>query len=149
MKKGIVILTVSTVFVAIASEMLVATVEDAVRQFGISEVFVGIILIPILGNVAEHASAMIMAVKNKVDISLEIAVGSSMQIALFVAPILVIFSVIIGTPMAYVYTEFQVISVLISIAMSLFVFQDGKTNWLEGVQLIACYGMLALAFLFL
>lgn len=149
LKKAIVILAVSTFFVAIASEMLVATVEDAVRQFGISEVFVGIILIPILGNVAEHASAMIMAVKNKVDISLEIAVGSSMQIALFVAPILVIFSVIIGTPMAYVYTEFQVTSVLISIAMSLFVFQDGKTNWLEGVQLIACYGMLALAFLFL
>lgn len=147
--KSIVILAVSTFFVAIQSETLVATVEHTVQQFGLPEVFIGIILIPILGNVAEHASAMIMAVNNKVDISLEIAVGSSMQIALFVAPILVLLSFMLGNPMPYVFNMFQVVSILISIGMSLYVFQDGKTNWLEGVLLIGCYFILGMAFFFL
>ena len=149
LKKSVVVLAVSTFFVAIASEMLVATVEFTAHQFGLSEVFIGVIVIPILGNVAEHSSAMIMAVNNKVDISLEIAIGSSMQIALFVAPILVIFSFFLGTPLTYVYTLFQVVSIIISIAMAIFVFQDGKTHWLEGVQLVACYFILAMAFFFL
>jgi len=129
--------------------MLVATVEFTAHQFGLSEVFIGVIVIPILGNVAEHSSAMIMAVNNKVDISLEIAIGSSMQIALFVAPILVIFSFFLGTPMTYLYTLFQVVSILISISMAIFVFQDGKTHWIEGIQLVACYIILAMAFYFL
>jgi Ca2+:H+ antiporter len=149
LKKSVLILAGATFFVALQSETLVATVEHTVKQFGLPEVFIGIILIPILGNVAEHASAMIMAVNNKVDISIEIAVGSSMQIALFVAPILVILSFILGNPMPYVYSMFQVVSILIGIGMSIYVFQDGKTNWLEGVQLIGCYFILAMAFFFL
>lgn len=147
--KSLAILSGATFCVAIQSETLVATVEHTVLQFGLPEVFIGIILIPILGNVAEHASAMIMAVNNKVDISIEIAVGSSMQIALFVAPILIILSFMLGNPMPYVFNMFQVVSILISIGMSLYVFQDGKTNWLEGVQLIGCYFILAMAFFFL
>lgn len=147
--KSIIVLAAATFFVALQSETLVATVEHTVKQFGLPEVFIGIILIPILGNVAEHASAMIMAVNNKVDISIEIAVGSSMQIALFVAPILVILSFILANPMPYVFNMFQVVSILISIGMSLYVFQDGKTNWLEGVLLIGCYLILGMAFFFL
>lgn len=146
---SIIVLAVATFFVAIESEMLVATVEHAVTDFGLPEVFIGIILIPILGNIAEHASAVIMAVKNKVDISVEIAVGSSMQIALFVAPLLVVTSFILGNPMTYVYNFFEVVAMLIGIGMSLYVFQDGKTNWLEGVQLIGCYAILGLAFFFI
>lgn len=149
LSKSVIILAAATFFVALQSETLVATVEHTVKQFGLPEVFIGIIIIPILGNIAEHASAMIMAVNNKVDISIEIAVGSSMQIALFVAPILVVLSFILGNPMPYVYSMFQVVSILISIGMSIYVFQDGKTNWLEGVQLIGCYMILAMSFFFL
>lgn len=147
--KSVIILAAATFFVAIQSETLVATVEHTVVQFGLPEVFIGIILIPILGNVAEHASAMIMAMNNKVDISIEIAVGSSMQIALFVAPILVILSLMLGNTMPYVFSMFQVVSILISIGMSLYVFQDGRTNWLEGILLIGCYTILGMAFFFL
>jgi Ca2+:H+ antiporter len=143
------VLAAATFFVAIQSETLVATVEHTVKQFGLPEVFIGIILIPILGNVAEHASAMIMAVKNKIDISVEIAVGSSMQIALFVAPILVILSFILGNPLPYVYSPFEVVGMLVGIMMSIYVFQDGKTNWLEGIQLVTCYIILAIAFFFI
>jgi len=149
LRKSIIILAGATFLVAIQSETLVATVESTVVQFGLPEVFIGIILIPIISNIAEHASAMIMAINNKVDISVEIAIGSSMQIALFVAPVLVISSFIIGRPMPYVYNMFQVVSVLVSIGMSLYVFQDGKTHWLEGVQLIGCYIILGMAFFFL
>lgn len=146
---SVIVLAIATFFVAIQSETLVATVEHTVTQFGLPEVFIGIIIIPILGNVAEHASAMIMAVKNKVDISVEIAVGSSTQIALFVAPLLVIFSFILGKPMEYVYTPFEVVGMLLGILMAVYVFQDGKTNWLEGVELVGCYIILAIAFFFM
>lgn len=146
---AIAVLAVATFFVAVESEMLVATVEHAVHEFGLPEVFIGIILIPILGNVAEHASAVIMAIKNKVDISVEIAVGSSMQIAMFVAPLLVISSFILGKPMVYVYSFFEVVAMLVGIGMTTYVFQDGETHWLEGVQLIGCYVILGLAFFFI
>lgn len=149
LSSSILILSAAAVLVAVQSEALVSTVEQVVRTFGIPEAFIGIVLIPILGNVAENASAIIMAVKNKVDISVEIAVGSSMQIAMFVAPLLVIISFIQGHPMAYVYNFFEVVSMLIGICMAVYVFQDGKTNWLEGIQLIGCYIILALAFFYL
>lgn len=146
---SVIVLAAATFFVAIQSETLVATVEHTVEQFGLPEVFIGIILIPILGNVAEHASAMIMAVKNKIDISVEIAVGSSMQIALFVAPILILLSFFLGKPLPYVYSSFEVVGLLVGIAMSVYVFQDGKTNWLEGIQLVVCYIILGIAFFFI
>lgn len=149
LKKSILILALATVFVGYCSEALVATVENATQAWGLSEVFVGIIIIPILGNVGEHASAIIMAVKNKVDISLEIAAGSAMQISLLVAPLLVIASFIIGSPMVYLYSVFQIMSLVIGIVMVLFIFQDGKTTWLEGLQLLLCYFMIGIAFFFL
>lgn len=149
LKKSVIILGLATFFVAIQSEALVATVEVTVKEYGLPEVFIGIIIIPILGNVAEHASAMIMAVKNKLDISIEIAVGSSMQIALFVAPVLVILSFLLGKPMEYVYHPFEVVSMVLGITMTVFIFKDGKTNWLEGVQLVSSYAILAVAFFYI
>jgi Ca2+:H+ antiporter len=142
------ILAVTTVFVAIESEILVSTVEKTVREFGLPEAFIGIIIIPIIGNVAEHASAVVMAVKNKVDISVEIAVGSSMQIAMFVSPVLILFSFAIGHPLIYVYDPFIVVAVLAGILLPLIVFQDGRTYWLEGALLIFSYLVFSVAFFF-
>lgn len=148
LKTGVLLLLGSTVFVALMSETLVATVEAAAEQFSLSQAFIGIILIPILGNVAEHASAIIMAYKGKLDISIEIAAGSSMQIALFVTPIMVIFSAFLGDTMPYIYTPGEVLGIVIGIFMAGFVLMDQKTNWLEGFQLIVAYVVLGAAFLF-
>jgi Ca2+:H+ antiporter len=144
---GIMVLSISTVFVAIMSETLVATVEIAAEQFHLSEAFIGIILIPILGNVAEHASALMMSYRGKLDISIEIAAGSSMQIALFVTPLMVVFSAILGNTMHYVYTPSELLGIVIGIIMAGFVLIDGKTNWLEGFQLFVAYIVLGGAFL--
>lgn len=148
-RRSLLILFASAIFVALSSEILIGTVEHVVKDIGIPEMFIGIILIPILGNVAEHASAVIMALKNKVDISVEIAIGSSMQISLFVAPVLVLASFLIGNPMQYLYDSFEVVAIIISIVMSLYIFQDGKTSWLEGIILISTYIAFALAFFFI
>jgi Ca2+:H+ antiporter len=144
---GIIVLAIATVCVAVMSETLVATVEVAAEQFHLSEAFIGIILIPILGNVAEHASALMMSYKGKLDIAIEIAAGSSMQIALFVAPLMVIFSAMLGNTMEFVYTPSELLGIVIGIIMAGFVLIDGKTNWLEGFQLFAAYVVLGGAFL--
>ena len=148
LRKAVIILGLSTLSVAVASEIVVATVENAGRDFGLPESFIGIIIIPIIGNVAEHASAVLMSIKNKVDISLEIAVGSSMQIAMFVSPVLVLVSFAIGQPMLFVYAPFEVVAILTAILLSLYVFQDGKTYWLEGVLLLFCYIVLGVSFFY-
>jgi Ca2+:H+ antiporter len=140
---------VVTGFVAWECEILVSNVESAITRFHLSEVFVGMILIPILGNVAEHASALMMAWKDKLDISIEIAVGSSMQIALFVAPICCILSFIFGNPMLYVYGPFQMIGMVSGLALAIFVFMDGKTNWMEGLLLTGTYIIFGISFFFI
>ncbi len=147
LKKGLAVMGAAAVAVAVMSEVLVSTVEGAAEQFGLGEAFIGIILIPILGNVAEHASAIIMAAKGKLDISIEIAVGSSMQIAVFVTPLMVVFSALMGNTMEYVYTPMELMGIVISIGITLVVFMDSKVNWLEGAELIAAYIILGGAFL--
>lgn len=149
LRYSIIVLALAAIFVAVESDMLVDTVGAVIRNYGLPEVFIGIILIPILGNVAENVSAIIMAVKNKVDICVEIAVGSSIQIALFVAPLLILTSFILGNPLIYVYDMFEIVAMVIGIGLSLFVFQDGKTNWLEGIVLLGCYILLGVAFFFI
>lgn len=144
---GVIVLMAATLFVAIMSETLVATVEVAAEKFNLSEAFIGIILIPILGNVAEHASAMMMSYRGKLDISIEIAAGSSMQIALFVTPLMVVLSAILGNTMNYIYTPSELLGIVIGIVMAGFVLIDGKTNWLEGFQLFMAYLVLGGAFL--
>ncbi len=144
---GIIVLGTATLFVALMSETLVATVEVAAEQFHLSEAFIGIILIPILGNVAEHASALMMSYRGKLDIAIEIAAGSSMQIALFVTPLMVVLSAMLGNTMHYVYTPSELLGIVVGIIMAGFVLIDGKTNWLEGFQLFVAYLVLGGAFL--
>ena len=115
-----------------------------------TEVFVGVILVAIIGNAAEHSTAVLMAIKNKMDIAINIAVGSSIQIALFVAPVLVFLSYLIGPqPMDLIFTNFEVLAVALSVAIMAFISQDGESNWMEGVQLLAVYVILGIAFYFL
>ena len=148
LRVALMVLAVAATFVAIESELLVATVEGTVKEIGLPEAFIGVVIVPLIGNVAEHASAIIMARKNKIDISLEIAVGSSMQIAMFVAPALVLLSFLLGKPLIYVYDSFEVVAVLTGILIALFVFQDGETYWLEGALLLFCYMIFGIAFFF-
>ena len=142
---SIVILGIATVFIAIMSELLVSSIEPMTKAAGISEMFVGIILIPIVGNAAEHSTAVIMALKNKMDISIEIAVGSSLQIALFVIPVAVLLSLAF-TPMSIVFKPIELFLFGASVLIANQVVKAGKTNWMEGLKLISIYVIAAVGF---
>jgi Ca2+:H+ antiporter len=115
-----------------------------------SEVFVGVILVALVGNAAEHSTVVLMAIKNKMDLAVNIAIGSSMQIALFVAPLLVFLSYFVGpAPMDLVFTPFEVVAVGLSVGIMTLISLDGESHWMEGVQLLAVYVMLAMGFWFL
>lgn len=144
-KKSILVLAVATILIAIESELLVGAVEPMTKSIGLSEFFVGIILVPIIGNAAEHSTAVVMALKNKMDVSVEIAIGSSLQIILFVAPILIFLSLLF-TPMSIVFSVFELVALIVSVIITNKVASDGKSNWLEGVQLLAVYVIIAAAF---
>lgn len=142
---SIFILMVVTVFIAIESEILVDSVEPVTKTLGLSKFFVGIILIPIVGNAAEHSTAVMMAIKNEMDVAIEIAIGSSLQIILFVGPLLVFLSLFF-TPMSIIFNEFELISLIASVLIANKVASDGESNWLEGIQLMAVYAIIAMAF---
>lgn len=142
-----IILVVATIFVAWMSELLVHGIEPITHQFGLSPIFVGVILIPIIGNAAEHASAIVMAMQNKMDVALGIAIGSSIQIALFVAPLLVFASLLFGHQLSLIFTQVELIAVVFAAAIVALVCHDGETNWLEGLLLLAIYLILGLSFL--
>ncbi|MEA2446788.1 MAG: Ca2+:H+ antiporter, partial [Actinomycetota bacterium] len=139
----------ATVFVALLSEFLVSSLEPTVEALGVSKLFVGLIVVPIVGNAAEHSSAIMLAAKNKMDVSIEIAIGSSTQIALFVAPVLVFASLAIGHPMNFIFSGFEIAAVAFSSAILGFIALDGRSNWLEGAQLLAAYLIMAISFFFL
>ena len=148
--KSLLVLLIATAFVALLSEFLVGAVEATAKSFGMTEVFVGVILVAIIGNAAEHSTAVLMAIKNKMDIAINIAVGSSIQIALFVAPVMVFLSYVIGPqPMDLIFTNFEVLAITLSVAIMALISQDGESNWMEGVQLLAVYAILGIAFYFL
>jgi Ca2+:H+ antiporter len=148
--KSIVVLLVATAFVALMSEFLVGAVEATAEQWGMTEIFVGVILVAIIGNAAEHSTAVLMAGKNKMDLAVNIAVGSSIQIALFVAPVLVFLSYLIGDrPMDLLFTSLEVLAVAVSVGIMALIAQDGESNWMEGVLLIAVYIILGIAFFYL
>ncbi len=142
------VLLVCTLLVAIESEMLVDSLEVATSQLGLTALFTGVILVPIVGNAAEHATAVSVAMKNKMDLSLSVAVGSSMQIALFVAPVLVIAGRILGKPMDLDFQPFELVAVVVSVLIANSISSDGKSNWLEGTLLLAAYTVLGFAFYF-
>lgn len=147
--KSILILLVATAFVALISEFLVGAVEAARGALGFTEVFVGVIVVAIIGNAAEHSSAVLMAMRNKMDLTLGIALGSSLQIALFVAPILIFASYAFGRPMNLEFTLPEVIAVIASVLIAEQICSDGESNWLEGVQLLSVYAILGILFYFL
>jgi Ca2+:H+ antiporter len=133
--------------VAWMSELLVGAVHEAGEALGMTEVFLGVIVIALVGNAAEHSTAVLMALKNKMDLALHIAIGSSIQIALFAAPLLVFLSYAIGpAPMDLHFTAMEVLAVALSVLILAQVADDGKSHWMEGVQLLAVYLILALAF---
>jgi Ca2+:H+ antiporter len=141
----------ATALVALMSEFLVGAVDVAAEEIGMTKVFVGVILVAIIGNAAEHSTAVLMALKNKMDLAINIAVGSSIQIALFVAPVLVFISYAIGPrgPMDLLFTNLEVLSIVLSVAIMALIAQDGESNWMEGVQLLAVYTILGIAFFYL
>ncbi len=147
--KAIIVLAISTFAIVLLSELLVGAVEEVVADIGISEFFLGIILIPIVGNVAEHLVAVKVAVKNHMELSVEIAVSSSVQIALFVAPLLVFVSIAMGNPMNLIFNQLEIIALSSGVFITALVSADGESNWLEGASLLAVYIILALAFFLL
>lgn len=148
-KKSLVILLLSTAGVAYMSELLVNSVEPVVASLGISEFFIGIIFIPIIGNVAEHLVAVQVAIRNKMALSVEIAVASSLQVALFVAPVLVFISLLLGHPLTLVFNQLELIALVAGVLIAALVSADGETHWLEGAELLAIYLILGLAFFLL
>ncbi|HMV50194.1 MAG TPA: calcium/proton exchanger [Blastocatellia bacterium] len=149
MGRSIGILLLATALVAVMSEFLVGAVEEASKSLGLTEVFVGVILVAIIGNAAEHSTAVLMAMKNKMDLALNIAIGSSMQIALFVAPVLIFVSYAFGRPMNLLFTPLEVVAIAVSVLIVALIAQDGESNWMEGVLLLALYTILGLTFYFL
>ena len=148
-KKSIWVLVGATTMVAILSEYLVSSVEFAGHALGLTPVFVGVIVVAIIGNAAEHSTAIFMARKNKMNLAFNIAVGSSIQIALFVAPVLVFISHLLGAPIDLEFSLAEVVSVGAAVYLTSQVCNDGECNWFEGFQLLAVYAIIAVLFYYL
>jgi Ca2+:H+ antiporter len=143
------VLAASTVAIVFLSEFLVGAVEPVVASLGVSELFLGIIIIPLVGNVAEHIVGVQVAIKNKMDLSLTISLGSSMQIALFVAPLLVFISLLFGPEMTLFFSLMEVAALALAVLIAANISVDGESNWLEGAQLLAVYLIVALGFYYI
>ncbi len=148
-RRALIVMVAAVAGLALMSELLVGALEGVTETLGLTEFFVGIIIVPIIGNVAEHLVAVQVALKNRMDLSLSIALGSSLQIALFVAPVLVFVSLAMGNPMALEFNTPETVAMIAASLIAALVAIDGRSNWLEGAMLLAVYGILALAFFFL
>jgi Ca2+:H+ antiporter len=148
-RRALIALIGSAALVGLESELLVSSLGPAIGILRIPPVFVGLILIPLIGNAAEHSSAVFFAAKDRVDVTLEIAVGSSTQIAMFVAPVLVFISLAIGHPMDFLFNTFEVAMVTLATLIVAVISLDGRSNWLEGVQLVGAYVVMAAAAFFI
>jgi len=142
------LLAIGTVLTTIQAEVLVGAMAPALERFKFTELFVGVIVIAFIGNAAEHYSAVTAARRDEMSLSVEISVGSSAQIALFVAPALVLYSFAIGRPMSLLFNPFEITAIALSVLATAFVVVDGESNWVEGLQLLSVYVILALAFYF-
>jgi Ca2+:H+ antiporter len=140
------LLAIATLITAVEAEVLIAALEPALSRLGMSELFAGVIIVALVGNAAEHYSAVTAARDNEMTLALEISVGSSAQIALMVAPVLVLLSYALGSPMSLVFNPFEIAAIGLSVAAVVLVSNDGESNWLEGLQLLGVYGILAIAF---
>ena len=146
--KSIIVLLLATLAVALMSEILVGTIKPVVDAFGWTELFIGVIFVAIIGNAAEHTSAIVTAMKNRMDLALQISIGSATQIAMFVAPFLVLISLFFARQMSLVFNTFELIAIVLSILIANLVVEDGESNWFEGVQLLMAYMIMAVAFFF-
>jgi len=148
--KSVAVLLAATAGVAVIAEFLVGAIDGVAKTAGMNPVFIGVILVAIVGNAAEHSTAILVALKNKMDLALNVAVGSSIQVALFVAPVLVLCSRFVGpAPLDLLFTPLEVVAVVASVGLMALISQDGESNWLEGVMMLAVYAILAMAFWFL
>jgi Ca2+:H+ antiporter len=138
----------TTIGIVFMSELLVGAVEPVAEQWGLSELFIGVMLVPLVGNIAEHIVAVQVAYQNKMELSLGIAIGSGLQIALFVTPLLVWISVMLGNPMTLVFNSYELAGLIGAALIAVLISVDGESNWLEGAQLLALYLMLGISFYF-
>jgi len=149
-KRAVIVLLGATVGIAFVSELLVGSVSATAHDLGLSELFIGVVVVALVGNAAEHYSAVTMAMSDRMDAALAIAVGSSTQIALFVAPVLVLLSYVVAPqPMDLLFSLFEIVSIALAVLSIMFISHDGETHWMEGVQLLAVYVILALGFFYL
>lgn len=148
-KKAAIVLLLATLGVVIVAEFLVLALEPAIATFGFTHTFVGVIIIAIIGNAAEHSTAVIMALKNKMDLAFNIAFESSKQIALFVAPVLVLLSIPLGHPLTLEFSHMEVVGMAVGVGAATLIGLDGESNWLEGVMLLGVYAILGVAFFFI
>ncbi len=146
--KPLLILLISALLVALLSEYLVQTLAAGAQILGLNQIFIGVILVAIIGNAAEHSTAILMAWRNKMDLAMNIALSSGAQIALFVAPIIIFIGFLIGQPIDLRFNELELLSIIVSVIILAFVATDGECNWLEGIQLLAVYAILGAAFYF-
>jgi Ca2+:H+ antiporter len=148
LRRAILTLCAATLAVAWISNILVDSINPLVQQFGWSELFIGVIFIAIIGNAAENFSAILVALKNRMDLSLQISIGSATQISMFVAPVLVLAGLFLGQPMNLIFNTFELVAMVLSVVIVNFIVADGESNWLEGVQLLSAYVIIAIAFFF-
>jgi Ca2+:H+ antiporter len=146
---AVAVLAAASLAVSFESEILVRSVAGATRSMGVNQLFVGIIIVPIIGNAAEHSTAVTLALKNKMDVAMSIAVGSSTQVAMFVGPVLVLSSVYLGHSLSYIFSVPELTAVGFAVIIAAFLANDGKSHWLYGAQLLAAYAIIALSFYFL
>jgi Ca2+:H+ antiporter len=145
-RSALLALSLATILIAVLSEILVAQIDATKQALGFSELFLGVVVVAIIGNAAEHASAIFMALENKMDLALGIAIGSSVQIALLVAPLLVFYSWLIHKPMSLLFVPLEIAGIAVAVMIVDMISSDGETTWFEGVQLLAVYLILAVAF---
>ncbi len=144
--KALLVLAVATLAVALVSDTLVGSITPLVTSFGWTQLFIGIIVVAIVGNAAEHASAIQAAMRDHMDLAIGITIGSATQIVLFVAPVLVLLSLVLGHPMNLVFNLFELVAFIFAVFVTNAVIEDGETNWFEGIQLLVSYAILAVAF---
>ncbi len=147
--RAIVTLVLATLAIVAMSEILVGSIEEVGRTWGLTEAFLGVMIVPLVGNVAENLVAVQAALANKMDLSLSISLGSSLQIALFVAPVLVFVSLLVGHPLSLLFNVYELGALAVAVGIASFIAMDGESNWLEGVQLLAIYAIIGIAFFLL
>lgn len=143
---AVVILLVATVIVSVESDWLVGNVREIATRLGWSEIFIGVVVVAIIGNAAEHASAVWMAWKNRLDLSMEIAVGSTLQVAMFIGPVLFFLGLVMGIPITFVFSWPEIVSMVVAVLLVVILMLDGESNWLEGAMAVGAYAVLAVGF---